>query len=244
MNTSIILFILLAPFVGALLILLVGGLLVRADIHRTAAIRRDRNYPPSRILHDLRAVQDLVIDFIAKSDPSRRFLKYLARNKKPVRLVALVGHEVVRRLNALPPSKGAESGSSVMITAPDYQELTAAITAARKLATDPGKIGLLREKLVQATVLDGGASPRDLVTMNTRAELVDLETNESVELMPVYPVDANILDGRVSVFHPLGAAMLGHHVGDKFEWPVPYGVRRFEVKSIRFQPEAAFQLAA
>jgi regulator of nucleoside diphosphate kinase len=133
---------------------------------------------------------------------------------------------------------------AVTITTPDYQELSAAIVAAKKLATDPGAIALLQEKLANATVLGRGDLRPDLITMNTRAELFDPDTNELLNLMLVYPVDADIQDGRVSAFHPLGAAMLGHLVGEKFEWRVPYGTRQFEVKSIRFQPEAALQQAA
>ncbi|HJT82563.1 MAG TPA: GreA/GreB family elongation factor [Chthoniobacterales bacterium] len=291
MNISIILFILTAIFVSALLILFVGGLLVRADVHRAADARRGRNYPRSHTLEDLRGIQNLMIDFIAKSRPSRRLLGYLTGNDKPVRVMALVrylrnassnadsgitpfagekiwtaliimavsglirfgrrgislspvGHEVQRRLNVMPDLKATKSKSAVTISAADYQELSAAVVTAKKLALDPGDTALLQEKLVQATVLNHGDLPSDLITMNSRAELVDLETNESLDVILVYPVDASIADGRISVFDALGVAILGHRVGDKFQWPVPYGVRRFEVKSIRFQPEAALQLAA
>jgi transcription elongation GreA/GreB family factor len=32
--------------------------------------------------------------------------------------------------------------------------------------------------------------------------------------------------------------MLGERVGDVFEWPVPDGLRRLQVKSLFYQPEA------
>ena len=80
--------------------------------------------------------------------------------------------------------------------------------------------------------------------MNSRAELVDLESGERMEFTLVLPADANINDGKISVLAPLGTAMLGYRVGDEFEWPVPYGVRRLKVTHVYFQPEAALAMAA
>jgi regulator of nucleoside diphosphate kinase len=41
------------------------------------------------------------------------------------------------------------------------------------------------------------------------------------------------------VLAPIGTAMLGYRVGNMFEWPVPDGVRRLQVKNVLYQPEAA-----
>ncbi len=38
---------------------------------------------------------------------------------------------------------------------------------------------------------------------------------------------------------PIGTAMLGYEVGDVFEWAVPAGTRRLQIKEILYQPEAA-----
>jgi regulator of nucleoside diphosphate kinase len=76
--------------------------------------------------------------------------------------------------------------------------------------------------------------------MNSRAELLDLETGERMEFTLVCPADANIEEGKISVLAPLGAAMIGYRVGDEFEWSVPYGERRFRVTAVRFQPETEF----
>jgi regulator of nucleoside diphosphate kinase len=131
-----------------------------------------------------------------------------------------------------------------VITTADHRELMEAIIAARKLGMDDGWTGLLQGKLVHATVVPRNDLPPDVITMHTRAELVDMETNERLELMLVYPVDANVAEGRISIFHPLAAAMLGRRVGEQVEWQVPYGARRFEVSAVQFQPEAALALAA
>ena len=134
--------------------------------------------------------------------------------------------------------------SAPLLTAADHRELSAAIVAARKLAAHAGETQSLQEKLAHAVIFPTGQLPPEVITMYSRAELLDLETGEQLNLVLVFPIDANLAHGRVSVFHPLGTAMLGRRVGDRFDWKIPYGMRRFEVRAVHFQPEAALAKAA
>ena len=149
-------------------------------------------------------------------------------------------------MNAYTSSKIStpEEKSRAVVTAADHRELSAAIVAAKKLAVYADQLPLLQEKLSRALVSLPGEVPPDVITMYSRAELYDLESDERLNLMPVFPIDASLEQGRVSVFHPLGAAMLGRRVGDHFAWNVPYGVRQFEVTALDFQPEAVLAKAA
>ena len=81
--------------------------------------------------------------------------------------------------------------------------------------------------------------PHDVITMNSRACLVDLDTNEEMIYTLVFPKDADISQGKISILAPIGTAMLGYRVGDVFDWKVPDGTRRLKVKSVLYQPEAA-----
>lgn len=81
--------------------------------------------------------------------------------------------------------------------------------------------------------------PPDVITMNSTALLVDVDTGEEMTLTLVFPEDADILQDKISVLAPVGTAMLGYRVGDTFEWEVPDGARRLQVKQILFQPEAS-----
>ena len=101
------------------------------------------------------------------------------------------------------------------------------------------EVAALQHELERATIVGPGDVPPDVITMNSRAELLDLETGERMEFTLVYPAEADIEAGKISVLAPLGAAMLGYRVGDQFEWIVPYGRRRLKVIAVRFQPEAA-----
>ena len=132
----------------------------------------------------------------------------------------------------------------IIISEADHEELSGAIAAAGKLSErGRAELSALEAELQRAEIVAPEDLPLDVITMNSRAELVDLDTGERMEFMLVFPTDANIEDGKISVFAPLGAAMLGYRVDDEFEWPVPYGRRRLKVKAVRSQPKAALAMA-
>jgi regulator of nucleoside diphosphate kinase len=81
--------------------------------------------------------------------------------------------------------------------------------------------------------------PADVITMNSKVCLIDLDTGEEMTCTLVFPDDADIDQNRISVLAPIGTAMLGYSVGDAFEWQVPAGLTRFKVKEILYQPEAS-----
>ena len=102
-------------------------------------------------------------------------------------------------------------------------------------------LGALQAEMEHARVVAPAAVPADVITMNSRARLRDLETGEEVTYTLVFPSQASIDDGRISVVAPIGTAMLGHRVGDVFEWEVPAGSVRYKVEAVLYQPEAAGQ---
>jgi regulator of nucleoside diphosphate kinase len=134
---------------------------------------------------------------------------------------------------------------TIIMTASDHEDLSYAIAAAGKLShRERGEMTGLEAELARAKIVGADEIPADVITMNSRAELLDLETGERMEFTLVFPMDANIEAGKISVLAPLGTAMLGYRVGDEFEWTVPYGLRRLKVMAVRFQPEAALAMAA
>lgn len=97
----------------------------------------------------------------------------------------------------------------------------------------------LKEEIDRGIVVTSEKIPADTITMNTRAQLVDIDSGEVMELTLVFPKDADVLEDRISVLAPIGCAMLGYRVGDVIEWDVPDGVRKLKVKAILYQPEAS-----
>ena len=104
----------------------------------------------------------------------------------------------------------------------------------------------LRDELERAELVEPGAMPGDVITMNTTAlvEVVgDQQQAHAHALTLVYPRDADGSSDKVSILAPVGSALLGLRVGDSIDWPLPGGRRaRLHVQAIRYQPEAAGQL--
>ncbi|HNY66377.1 MAG TPA: nucleoside diphosphate kinase regulator [Deltaproteobacteria bacterium] len=97
----------------------------------------------------------------------------------------------------------------------------------------------LEEELENAEIVSPEDMPPDVVTMNSKVVLRDVRTSERMTYTLVFPKDANIDSGAISVLAPIGTAILGYAKGDIIEWPVPSGVRRICIEEVLYQPEAA-----
>jgi regulator of nucleoside diphosphate kinase len=133
----------------------------------------------------------------------------------------------------------------IYITSRDKRLLEKMVAEADALRSAPRtELQALAKELRRAVVVDPRDVPGDVITMNSRAEMLDLGTGETVTFTLVFPSQANIDEEKISVLAPIGAGMLGYRVGDEFEWQVPDGVRRMRVTQIHYQPEAALKRAA
>ena len=97
----------------------------------------------------------------------------------------------------------------------------------------------LEAELARSKSVAANKVPPDVITMYSKAHLVDLDTGDELIYTLVFPHEADIRQGKISVLAPIGTAMLGYRVSDVFEWPVPDGLRRLQIKAVLYQPEAA-----
>ncbi len=97
----------------------------------------------------------------------------------------------------------------------------------------------LAGELRRAQVVPRAEVPPDVVTMYSTVRLRDLETGEEETYTLVYPDEADIGTGKLSVLAPVGTALLGYRTGDVVEWPVPAGVTRFRVEEVVGRPRSA-----
>lgn len=98
----------------------------------------------------------------------------------------------------------------------------------------------LREEMDRAHVLPPEQIPIDLVTMNSTVTCVEEIGGKEHALTLAYPAEADAAQGRISVFAPVGAALLGLTIGQSIDWTTPDGQPlRLRVVAIEYQPEAA-----
>jgi regulator of nucleoside diphosphate kinase len=132
------------------------------------------------------------------------------------------------------------SDKSIRITELDRQRLIDLIVNAQS-GEYRGSIYLekLRGELDRAQIVTPQEVPGDVITMNSKVVLTDLDSGEEETYTLVYPEHANPAEGKISILAPIGTAMLGYRVGDIFEWEVPAGRRRLRIEKLLYQPEAA-----
>ena len=132
------------------------------------------------------------------------------------------------------------SNRQIFITRRDRERLTLMLEEA--LAGKHRDAAFLKElarELAIAETVEPKAVPADVVTMNSRVVVKDVETGESSEYTLVFPEQANVEHGRLSVVSPIGTAILGYAKGDVITWQTPGGPRQIQIADIRYQPEAA-----
>ncbi len=129
---------------------------------------------------------------------------------------------------------------TIYITEFDMKRLRELIVEAKRLDRRGSEyLESLEGELSRGILVAPQDVPPDVVTMNSRVNLVDLDTGEEMVCTLVFPNEADVAQSKISVLAPIGTAMLGYRVGDTFEWKVPDGIRRLQIKSVLYQPEAA-----
>lgn len=100
----------------------------------------------------------------------------------------------------------------------------------------------LEDELEFAEVVAPAEIPADVVTMRSRIRLMDMDTKEESVYSIVFPTEANLDEGTISVLTPLATALPGHRSGVTVEFQAPGRVRRLQILEILYQPESAGHL--
>ncbi len=109
---------------------------------------------------------------------------------------------------------------------------------------DAGDLKRLEHEIERADIVKSTEVPKDVVTMNSRVRLRDLDSGDAVDfslVFPTFPFAAgsnHLATTTIPVQAPIGTAVLGCRVGDIIEWEAPAGTRRLKVEAVSFQPEA------
>ncbi|TWU17213.1 Regulator of nucleoside diphosphate kinase [Novipirellula galeiformis] len=126
----------------------------------------------------------------------------------------------------------------IVITRNDYERLDKVLASAfTRAISDKTSLKDLRGELDAAKVVESQKVPPDVVTMDSIVKLLDLETKEIETYTLVYPEEANIASGKLSILAPIGTAILGCRTGDVVRWKVPSGECKMRIEEIVFQPE-------
>lgn len=131
---------------------------------------------------------------------------------------------------------------NVMLSSLDCARLRDLLITANQFgSTHSALLDRLEAELNRATIVAPEEIPPYVVTMNSCVRLTDTATGEQMQYTLVFPSDANLQQGKLSILSDLGVAIIGFSVGNTFEWALSDGTRSMRVDMIYFQPEAVKQ---
>ena len=101
----------------------------------------------------------------------------------------------------------------IYITDNDMQRLTELIAVAREFSGEDEKyLRDLESELERGKVVKSQDIPSNVITMNSKIRLRNIEAQEEMIYQLVFPGDANADQGKISILAPIGTALLGYKV--------------------------------
>ncbi len=127
---------------------------------------------------------------------------------------------------------GGGSLPTIKVTEEDRERLAGLASAA--MGRMPDLAGYLSDELDRAQVVRAGQSALGFVRMGSEVAFRDDTTGKVQVVSLVYPGEADIGQGRISVLTPVGAALLGLSKGQSIDWATRTGAaKRLTVLDVR-----------
>ncbi|NVJ57269.1 MAG: nucleoside diphosphate kinase regulator [Vibrionaceae bacterium] len=124
--------------------------------------------------------------------------------------------------------------NSIYISSLDMNRITALLDKMPNLAND---LVQLDTELDRATVLEPNEMPPNVVTMNSTVVFKFTDSDKTMTKTLVYPSELKSSDD-VSIFAPVGSALIGLSVGQQLAWPMPNKqTKTIEIVDVVYQPE-------
>lgn len=109
----------------------------------------------------------------------------------------------------------------IAITRSDFEKLTRIADAA--VEKFPRTADFLAREVDRARVIDDIEIRPGLVKMGSRVTYRDDTTGQERTVTLVYPPDADVSEGKISVLTPVGAALIGLSLSQSIEWQTTSG---------------------
>ena len=129
---------------------------------------------------------------------------------------------------------------SIIVTDADMDRLSRLVRALKhSLFRDQLQLESLDKTLEFAEVISSKRIPRDVIRMNSRIRVLDLDTRKKEPYTLVFPEHADVSTSRISVLAPVGTALLGRRKRDIIDVKVPGGIRRLRVVHVLYRTDIA-----
>ncbi len=99
-------------------------------------------------------------------------------------------------------------------------------------AYDMRNATLLMKEIEKAIIVKKDELPQDVVRLNSRVVVKEESRNKLMELVLVVPEKADIHQNMISIFAPLGVALIGFKQGVKVNCSTPTGNKFFTILEV------------
>ena len=91
---------------------------------------------------------------------------------------------------------------------------------------------LLLKEIKKATMVKRSELPQDVVRLNSKVIIKEESRKKLIELILVVPENADINKRKVSIFAPIGVALLGFRQGEKVRCDAPSGNKVYRIMNV------------
>jgi regulator of nucleoside diphosphate kinase len=91
-------------------------------------------------------------------------------------------------------------------------------------------------ELKKARIVNKGEFPKQVVRINSTVIVKDTDTNHTMAYTLVLPENINRNQGKISIFSPIGIALIGFEKGLRFTWKFISGKRNLAILEVYNSP--------
>jgi regulator of nucleoside diphosphate kinase len=129
--------------------------------------------------------------------------------------------------------------NDIVLTDFDHRRLRGMLQYLRtRSSVNEWNLDALEMELRRAHVVPPEHVPSNVVTLNSRVRLCDVDTGDELVVSLTFSSDGRAFGANVPVLSPLGLALLGCREGDVMAWPTPDRPCRLRIDAVIDQPEA------
>ncbi|ERM80120.1 hypothetical protein P872_13325 [Rhodonellum psychrophilum GCM71 = DSM 17998] len=94
------------------------------------------------------------------------------------------------------------------------------------------EMGTLQSELMRAEIVEDDKIPETVIQMGSYFEVQEISSKKRLRYSLTFPKQANLAENKLSIFSPIGVALIGFHQGQEFEWNLPAGMRKFKIEKV------------
>jgi regulator of nucleoside diphosphate kinase len=90
----------------------------------------------------------------------------------------------------------------------------------------------LKAEILKAKIVNKNELPDDVVRLNSTVTIEDAKEKKQMQVKVVTPDKANIKQRMISIFAPIGTALIGFRKGQSVSWMMPAGRKVFTILDV------------